>query len=453
MKSIGLPHVVLAGLVLAAITIASLDRYEQKHERPDFIAAEDWRGRTKLTYWEKWSGFEFDAIKSAVLRYNQTQGKTDRIYVNLINTSQVNIKTMIFTAGGQPPDLAGNWSIYVAPFAERGALTSLEKFIAADSFELGEYVPAYLDTCRYKDELWAMPIVPATTALFYNRKMFREIGQLTPPKTIAELDAIARKLDKRDKSNNLTRLGFLHTEPGWWKWSWGYYFGGRITDGRGNVLPELDPWIKSLEWADRYATRLERKAVKSVKSGFGKFDSPQNAFVSERVAMVIQGVWMPNFINRYNRSLEYAVAPFPSNKPLDEPVTQVETDCITIPKGAKHPAEAWKFIKWLTGPEGQSILCGGQGKHMCLKKLPADFAGNNMNPHVEFFHKLGFSKNAYIVGRFPVLSKFRDEMGNAFEEVWQDGTDPRKALEAARSEIQKRLDENVARWRHVPPEQ
>jgi multiple sugar transport system substrate-binding protein len=453
LKSIGIPHFVLAGLVLAAVAIAVSDRYEQRYDRPEFISAEDWAGRTKLTYWEKWTNFEFEAIKSAVLRYNQTQGKTDRIYVNLIQTSQVNVKTMIFTAGGQPPDLAGNWSVYVAPFAERGALTSLQQFVTADDFPLDDYVPAYLDTCRYKDQLWAMPIVPATTALFYNRRMFREIGQETPPKTIAELDAIARKLDKRDQNGKLVRLGFLHTEPGWWKWSWGYYFGGKITDGKGKVLPDMDPWIDSLKWADSYASHYGRAAVNSVQSGFGKFDSPQNAFVSERVAMVIQGVWMPNFINRYNRGLEYAVAPFPSSRPLAEPVTQVETDCITIPMGARHPEAAWKFIKWLVGPEGQSILCGGQGKHMCLKKLPADFARKNMNPHVEFFHKLGFSRNAYIVGRFPVLSKFRDEMINAFERVWQGNSKPAEAVAAAREEVQKRLDENIARWRHVPPEQ
>jgi len=453
MKSIGIPHLVLGALVLAAAAVAAVDRYEQKHVRPAFIDPDDWAGRTKLTYWEKWSGFEFEAIEKAVGRYNRTQGRRDRVYVNLINTSQVNVKTMIFTAGGQPPDLAGNWSIYVAPFAERGALTSLEKFIAADQFDLDAYVPAYLETCRYRDQLWAMPTVPATTALFYNRKMFREIGQDSPPRTIAELDAIARKLDRRDGAGNLVRLGFLHTEPGWWKWSWGYYFGGRITDGKGKVLPDMDPWVRSLAWADAYASHYGRGAVNSVQSGFGKFDSPQNAFVAGRVGMVIQGVWMPNFINRYNRGLEYSVAPFPSEKALDEPVTQVESDCITIPKGAKHPEEAWKFIKWLVSPEGQSILCGGQGKHMCLKKLPADFAKKNMNPHVEFFHRLGFSRKAYIVGRFPVLSKFRDEMGNAFEQVWQGKAKPGDALEAARAEIQKRLDENVARWQYVPPEQ
>jgi ABC-type glycerol-3-phosphate transport system substrate-binding protein len=448
---------VLAGLVLVAALVGCLDRYEQKHVCPESIEAEDWAGRTKITYWEKWSGPEFQAIKDAVEAYNRTQGETDRVFVDLINTSQVNVKTMIFTAGGQPPDLAGNWSVYVAPFAERGALTPLDAFAERDGYDLGAVVKPYLDTCRYAGKLWAMPIVPATTALFYNRRMFREAGldPDKPPKTIAELDAMARKIDVIDSRGNIVRMGFLHTEPGWWKWSWGYYFGGRITDGKGGVLPETDPWIRSLEWANGYAEHYGRGAVASVQSGFGKFDSPQNAFVAGRVGMVIQGVWMPNFINRYNRGLEYAVAPFPSEKPLEEghPVTQVETDCITIPKGAKHPEEAWKFIKWLAGPKGAGILCMGQGKHTCLRELPEEFVRENPNPHVKFFPGLAFSKNASIVGRFAVLSKFREEMSNAFEEVWHGRKSPEKAVADAQEQAQDALDRNVERWGHVPPEQ
>ena len=103
---IKLPHIVLAGLIVSACVVGGLDSYEQRHVRPGAMEESDWAGRTKITYWEKWSGFEFQAIRDAVDEYNSTQGAADRIYVDLINTSQVNVKTMIFTAGGQPPDLA-----------------------------------------------------------------------------------------------------------------------------------------------------------------------------------------------------------------------------------------------------------------------------------------------------------------------------------------------------------
>ncbi len=448
-RAIRLPHIVLAGLVALAVTIAVAELW--MYRTP---ARSD--GRVEITYWEKWSGFEFDAIRSAVDAYNDGQGGKDGVYVHLVNVSQVDRKTMLAIAGGNPPDLAGNWAIHVAPFAEKKALTCLDGFIARDKFPLEDYVPPYLETCRYAKKLWALPIVPATTALFYNRKMFREAGLTRPPRTIQELDEFARKIDKFDEDGKLLRMGFLHTEPGWWKWSWGYYFGGRITDGNGKVLPDPAPWVKSLEWAGRYAEHYGRDKLGNIKSGFGDFDSPQNAFIAGKVGMVIQGVWMPNFINRYNRGLEYGVAPFPSEKPLPEghPVTQVETDVITMPAGCPHPEEAWKFMKWLAGPEGAGILCLGQGKHTCLRDLPEDFKKKNPNPHIGFFHKLAFSRNAYVCGRFPIYSEFRREMGNAFDRVWQsEEVAPKDAIRNAQKRIQEALDRNFRRTERRPPAQ
>ena len=445
------PYLVLAGLVVSAILVASAESYIYRQPgRTD--------GRTEIIYWEKWSGFEFDAIRATVDTYNEGQGVEDGIFVNLVNVSQVDRKTMLAISGGNPPDLAGNWAIHVAPFAEKNALTCLDPFVERDKFPLDDYVPAYLQTCEYDGKLWAMPIVPATTALFYNRRMFREAGldPDRPPRTIAELDEFAGHIDKlSEDGRNIERIGFHHKEPGWWSWAWGYYFGGRISDGQGNVLPETEPWVESLEWAARYGKRLGRVRLASMKSGFGSFDSPQNAFISERVAMVIQGVWMPNFINRYNRGLEYGVAPFPTVDGRQPPVTQVETDVITMPAGSPHPEEAWTFIKWLAGPEGAGVLCMGQGKDTCLKELPEDYVRRNSNPHVEFFHGLASSENAYVCGRFPIYSELRREMGNAFEEVWRDVNPktPEQAITDARKRLVESLERNMKKTGHVPPPQ
>jgi ABC-type glycerol-3-phosphate transport system substrate-binding protein len=219
------------------------------------------------------------------------------------------------------------------------------------------------------------------------------------------------------------------------------------------VLPETAPWVRSLQWADGYAREYGRETLSSLQSGFGRFDSPQNAFVAGRVGMVIQGVWMPNFISRYNRGLEYGVAPFPAEDGCDPPVTQVATDCVTIPRGARNPEAAWKFMVWLAGPEGAGRLCRGQGKDTCLRELPAEFQRTNPNPHVKFFHSLAFSPRAYVNGRFPIMARVHTEMGNAFEEVWQGRLGPEAAVEAARRILQAELDRDVARSGVIPGEQ
>ena len=51
-------------------------------------------------------------------------------------------------------------------------------------------------------------------------------------------------------------------------------------------------------------------------SGFGNFDSPQNAFIDGRVSMEVQGVWFSNFIRRHRPHLEFGVAPPPAGRRL-----------------------------------------------------------------------------------------------------------------------------------------
>ena len=93
-----------------------------------------------------------------------------------------------------------------------------------------------------------MPTTPASIALHWNKRLFREAGldAEVPPKTIEELDAWAEKMTKWEvtlpngkteirrgyqkdvpaSQKRLLQVGFLPSEPGWWAYDWGYYFGG-----------------------------------------------------------------------------------------------------------------------------------------------------------------------------------------------------------------------------------
>ncbi|MFX8824957.1 extracellular solute-binding protein, partial [Acinetobacter baumannii] len=83
------------------------------------------------------------------------------------------------------------------------------------------------------------------------------------------------------------------------------------------------------------------------RSGFGGFNSTQNAFISGKMASVLQGVWMANFIQKYNKDLDWAAVPFPypKDKPELKGSSMVDLDIIVIPRGAKHPKEAFEFLK------------------------------------------------------------------------------------------------------------
>ena len=80
------------------------------------------KNRITVTYWEKWTGSEGEAMRKIVDDYNASQ---DRIYVKMLTISAVNDKTLLAANGGNPPDVAGLWGEQVAQFADAKAVLDL----------------------------------------------------------------------------------------------------------------------------------------------------------------------------------------------------------------------------------------------------------------------------------------------------------------------------------------
>jgi len=169
-------------------------------------------GRVHIDYWEKWTGFEGDAMRAVVNAFNRSQ---NRVFVHMLTISQVDQKMLLATAGGNPPDVAGLWAYNVNVFADKNALLPLDPFIREAGIKESDYVPCYWELGKYRGTMWALPSAPATVALHWNRRMFREAGldPDRPPRTIEELDAYSRRLTKKDASGKITQAGFMQAEP------------------------------------------------------------------------------------------------------------------------------------------------------------------------------------------------------------------------------------------------
>src|SRR5207248_932846 len=144
-------------------------------------------------------------------------------------------------AGGNPPGLAGFWSNNTFTFADMGALIPLDDYIARDHFDTSKYIDVYIQYCQYRGKTWCLPTTPATVALHWNKDLFKaKAEKLTeagldpnrPPRTLRELEQYAEMLTVRDDATRkIIQMRFLPTEPGWWNWAWGNYWGGKLYDG------------------------------------------------------------------------------------------------------------------------------------------------------------------------------------------------------------------------------
>ncbi|MFQ3668336.1 MAG: ABC transporter substrate-binding protein [Fimbriimonadaceae bacterium] len=402
-------------------------------ERPD---------RIEITYWEKWTGFEGEGIRAVVDKFNAEQ---DRIFVKLLVVSQVDQKTMLSTAGGVPPDLAGLWGSNVAQYADDGLLMPLDDLIAQFGIREEDYIPVYWDIGRYRGRMFALPSTPATTALHYNTRFLQEIGRGPNdyPKTIEELTEVGDRLVVRDRLGRIARAGFLPAEPGWWNWSWGYFFGGRLWDGDRTITCDSPENVRAFEWVQSFSKKYGPSELQVFRSGFGNFSSPQNAFMSQKVGMVLQGVWMYNFISQFEPDLPWAAAPFPH--PEDRPdlanMSIAEMDILCIPRGARHPKEAFEFIAWLQKQENMEMLCLSHRKNSPLRKVSDEFWAKHPNPYIRLFHELALSPNAITVPKTAVFAEYQRELNNAFELINLDRATPQKALSDVKARMQPKLEQ------------
>jgi multiple sugar transport system substrate-binding protein len=426
-----------------------------------------------IVYWEKWTGFEGEAIDRVVDAFNareRARAERERGYVPIevqkVTVSRIEQKLLVAIAGGNPPDVAGTYDSLVAAYADKGALTDLGPLTADAGIRRSDYLTHFYDLGVHKGRLWSLPTAPASTALHYNKRLLREAGldPDVPPATIEELDAWAEKLTRWEVTlpdgkkeirsgylrevptgnKRLLSVGFLPSDPGWWPWSWGAFFGGHLLDDHGRITSASPENLRAYEWVASYSKNVGVDAIHRFRSGFGNFSSPQNPFLSGKIAMQMQGVWMYNFITKYAPGMEWGAAPFPypAGRPDRARTTIAESDVIVIPRESRHVAEAFEFIRYVSSQEGMEILCLGQRKFSPLKNVSDRFWREHPNPYIRMFRDLAMGPNAIASPRMGIWNEYNRELVAAADAI-QNLTPVAGVLNGLESRIQLSYDRDV----------
>jgi multiple sugar transport system substrate-binding protein len=432
--------------------------------------------RVIVTYWEKWTGNEATQMKQIVNDFNNSVGKDKGIYVHYLSISDVNKKTLISTAAGDPPDLAGLWDNNIVQFAASDALEPLENYANSRNITSGKYKKVYWDACVYENHLWALPTTPMATALLWNKRIFHEKAKelkaagLDPdraPRTLEEFDQYCRAIDTfktfPDGSKRIALAGHIPMEPGWYMNEMPYYFGGDVADVANNRLTFLSPpCLEAFNWIRSYSQRLGTDMVSDFRSGFGSFNSAQNAFITHEVAMVLQGPWMANYIEdlapsmnrvkwtkeeerklpreRRKENYEWGFAPFPAAHGLQN-VSYCALDVLCIPKTAKHKKEAFEFIAYVSRQDVMEKLCMLHCKNSPLASVSQNYLENHPNPYIEIFDTLAAAPNAHGTPQIPVYPQVEQELTNAVERIFLQQSSTDDALRQAQDRAQAKWNQ------------
>jgi ABC-type glycerol-3-phosphate transport system substrate-binding protein len=179
-------------------------------------------GFTTVEYWQGWSGDEEAAMRQIVADFNATVGREKRIFVRCLSMSGMDQKTLVATAAGVPPDVAGLYSQQVPQFAALDALEPLDELAAAHGIDSAYYKKVFWEHCHYEGRLFALVSTAYDLALYYNTAIFREradslraagLDPDRPPRTLGELDAYAAALDRFDANGKLIRRATCRSSP------------------------------------------------------------------------------------------------------------------------------------------------------------------------------------------------------------------------------------------------
>ena len=376
--------------------------------------------RLVVSYWEEWTGFEGRAMRHIVNAFNLSQ---HRIYINMVEVSDVNIKTLISTAGGDPPDVVTLWSGSMGQFIAYHALTSLNVLLKDHVVTAQTFVPYAWKLCAPYGTIYGLPATIDPNALYWNKILFARAGLNPdqPPTTFKQLDEMTNRLTIVNPDGSIRQAGFLPMEPNWFRADWGIYFGNQIYNFKtGYFNIDTPPQRAAYHWFQSFSRRLGYQDVDNFQSGFGQFNSPLNPFIDGEVAMELQGPFLTNFIKSNNPALigHYGVAPFPTSFGPPGAAAYGDSDIWVIPRGARHVQAALEVLKFFIRQKNLEYLSDKQAKPSPLMKTSRAFIRNNPNPFIRVFDQIARNPHVQSLPPSAIWPRVNGQLNVMANRIW-----------------------------------
>ena len=281
-------------------------------------------------------------------------------------------------AGGDPPDVVWFDRFAVGEWASRGAFQSLQPFLQRDLAErpddvltlrAEQFYPACWDEVVYKDAIYAVPSDTDNRPLLYNLDLLEKHAEaliaagcvdpknptkVGPPRTWEQLKACAQILTERNDRGELSCVGFIPNFGNSWLYLYGWLNGGTFMSADGQTCTLNEPAIiEALSYmTELYDLMGGARAVNAFQTS--SQGSGMDPFLSGRVAMKIDcGSFIAAMANlKPTMRFGAALPPAPEGKPQ---LTWTGGWAWVVPTHAKHPQEAWEFIKYLASKRAAKI--------------------------------------------------------------------------------------------------
>jgi sn-glycerol 3-phosphate transport system substrate-binding protein len=305
-------------------------------------------GRTDISLWFSYGGTNREVLLSLVRRFNDEQRA-----VRVLPTYQgdyfeglAKLRTALAAKAG--PTLTHVVGEVVPYLAEAKVLERLDGFEGASELDL---VPELAQARSFaggdRRPLVCLPFNRSTPIVYYDVRLFEEAG-LAPPRTWADLRAVAARLTTRDGNGDVVRWGF-ECPIDWWFWvALVGQAGGQVLEGSGPPSLGGPAGVAALElW--QTLVHEDRSMKPPAGRDYNAWQAANTDFLARRAAMI----WTSTAFLRYletNASFEVGAAPLPRHVRASVPTGGT---MFVMPRGSPRPLEeaGFAFLRWMMAPK------------------------------------------------------------------------------------------------------
>ncbi|MED1472288.1 ABC transporter substrate-binding protein [Bacillus salipaludis] len=280
-----------------------------------------------------------------------------------------------FNAKSSEIDVIDMDVIWPAEFAQAGYVLPLDRFIQQDGIDLNEYNQGALGAAQFNGKQWALPKFVDAGLLFYRKDL---VKPNEVPKTWDDL----LKQAKAKKGQGNTKFGYVFQSKQYEGLVCNAVefvgaYGGAFIDKDGKVAVNSPQAIKGLK---KLVEIAKSDAVPGNVTTFTEIESDQ-AFIEGQTVFLRNWPYEYASANDKTKSKiadKVGVAPLPAGDKGS--AAALGGWMAGINKYSKHPKEAWEFLKFMAGAEGQKIDAIYGGHAPTITKLYQDPEVLKANP-------------------------------------------------------------------------
>lgn len=302
--------------------------------------------------WWTWDSEEYDeAVQRLMVKEFERTHPNIKINMTLLPTKGFETKmTTALGAGVGGPDVAffsvSNWfpkALVLDPYIER------------DNFDVGQYYQGFWDTkTQFDGKTIGLPLGVGAQFVMYNKDLFDRAGVAYPTDdwTTDEYLQMARKV--ADPSRKVWGCEILARpfRAIWFNYGQNvrlYSPDSTTVEGYLNSPGSLAAY----EWFYDLMRSGATPSVSDMSTLSTENTGPIDLFMADRLAMATlnQG----HMLNAVKEGKNFGVVREPGVG-SNQRFVNAWSLLVGIWEGTKHPEEAWTFLKWYVGPEGQKFL-------------------------------------------------------------------------------------------------